>query len=365
MTGASILVLNAGSSNLKCARFAAGAEGPVRLDAMRIETSGGGDMGEVMAWAEMAGPVQVVGHRVVHGGERFHEPAVLSEETMAALEALSPLAPLHQPQSLAAVRAIAALRPGLLQVACFDTAFHRTLPPAARRLGLPREWGERGMRRYGFHGLSYEYLCSRLRALDPALAAGRVVLAHLGAGSSLCAVRAGVSVETTMGFSALDGLVMATRCGALDPGAVLHLIQREGVNPAEVEQMLYHRSGLLGVSGVSGDMRVLLASTEPGAAEAVDLFVHAAVKQIGAMAAALDGLEGVVFTGGVGENSAEIRAAICGRLAWLGLELDAGANHKGGEGPISSPRSRLRAWLVPTDEEQVIARAACVLVERG
>ena len=354
-----ILVLNAGSSNLKCALFELRGAHPARIASTRFETAGqGAEAGAILSWAltQAPGGVGAIGHRVVHGGSEFHQPVRLTGAVVAALEALSPLAPLHQPQSLAAVRALTALRPELPQVACFDTAFHWTQPAEATWLGLPRELHARGVRRYGFHGLSYDYIAGRLRTLDPQLAAGRVVVAHLGSGASLCAMRGGVSVDTTMGFSPLDGLLMSTRCGALDPGVVLFLEQHEGLSPAAVEDLLYHGSGLLGVSGISGDMRALLASPAAAAKQAVELFVYDAAKHIAALAGALGGLSGVVFTAGIGENSPVVRARIAERMAWLGLELDETANQRGGETCISAPQSRVRAWVIPTDEEQVIAR---------
>jgi acetate kinase len=355
-----VLALNAGSSTLKCALFEAGEGGlePAARETLESRADPQGAMVSALAWAASAhaGELAAVGHRVVHGGPDFHAPTLVTPQVLEALDALTPLAPLHQPESLEGVRAMARLRPGLPQVACFDTAFHWSAPAVARRLGLPRELEARGMRRYGFHGLSYDYISGRLKTLDPVLAEGRVVAAHLGSGASLCAIRAGESVETTMGLSPLDGLLMSTRCGALDPGAVLYLLQHEQLSADEVSKMLYHRSGLLGVSGISGDMRTLLASPAPAAAEAVELFVHTAVKAVAALAAVLGGLDGLVFTAGVGENSPEVRARICERLAWLGLRLDEAANARDGEAQISSDDSAAKVWVVPTDEEQVIAR---------
>ncbi len=295
------------------------------------------------------------GHRVVHGGARFTFPVRVDAAVLDELDALTPLAPLHQPHNLSPIRAVAAARPDLPQVACFDTAFHATMPPVATRLALPRAISEAGVRRYGFHGLSYEFIARRLRALAPDLAAGRVIVAHLGNGASLCALRAGRSVETTMGFTALDGLVMGTRPGTLDPGAVLYLMNGRGMSAAEVEDMLYHRSGLLGVSGISGDMRALLASTDPHAREAVDLFVARLVREAGALASALSGLDGLVFTAGIGEHAPEVRALACAGLAWLGLRLDPVANARGA-GRISAEGSPVAAWVIPTDEEATIAR---------
>lgn len=353
-----ILTLNAGSSTLKAGLFQA-VEGTLRaVDRRTIEQPGDHAVAELLDWAQASRPGRLtgVGHRVVHGGMRFAEPVLLDDEVLSALEALIPLAPLHQPRSLDAVRSIMAQRADLAQAACFDTAFHRNQPAVASWLGLPRALHDKGVRRYGFHGLSYQYVTERLRTLDPALAAGRLVIAHLGSGASACAVRDGGSLDSSMGFSPLDGLLMSTRPGSLDAGAVLHLLQHEGMSATEVEDLLYRRSGLLGVSGVSGDMRILLAAEGSAAREAVDLFVYRAAREMLALTAALGELDGVVFTGGVGENSAEIRARICQRLAWIGLELDIGANRSPGEGRISHTDSPVQAWVVPTDEEQLIAR---------
>ncbi|HEX6859630.1 MAG TPA: acetate/propionate family kinase [Caulobacteraceae bacterium] len=280
--------------------------------------------------------IAAVGHRIVHGGERFTGPALVTAEVEAALEGLCPLAPLHQPWGLTGLRLARAALPGVPQSASFDTAFHTTMPAAARRFALPRELEARGVWRYGFHGLSYAYIAERLAWDHPELAEGRVVVAHLGSGASLCAIRGGRSVETTMGFSTLDGLVMATRPGSLDAGVVLHLIQALGMSAEAVSDMLYHRSGLLGVSGLSGDMRVLLASDEAHAREAVELYVRRIVREVGALTALLGGLDALVFTGGVGENAAAIREAV---TRWLGLPAE-------------------QALIIPTDEEQVIAREA-------
>ena len=295
-----------------------------------------------------------VGHRVVHGGARFVAPARVDDAVLAALDALAPLAPLHQPHNLAASRAVNAARPDLPQVACFDTAFHHAMAPVATRFALTRALEARGVRRYGFHGLSYEYIAGRLATLAPALAAGRVIVAHLGNGASLCAMAAGRSVDTTMGFTALDGLVMGTRCGDLDPGVILYLLQNDRMDAAAIEDLLYNRSGLLGVSGVSSDMRTLLASNDPAAREAVDLFVYRIARESGALASCLGGLDGFVFTAGIGENAPLIRQKVCECLAWLGADLDLDANRQGA-GLVSTPTSRLALWVIPTDEEQMIA----------
>jgi len=302
-----------------------------------------------------------VGHRVVHGGRDFARPVRLTDEAIAAIERLTPLAPLHQPRSLEPIRAMAALRPGLPQVGCFDTAFHHALAPPVSRFAIPRRYEQEGIRRYGFHGLSYEFIAGRLRAISPGLAGKRTVVAHLGSGASLCAMRDGKSVDTTMGFSALDGLVMGTRCGSLDPGIVLHLQQAHGLSPTEVEDLLYRSSGLLGVSGLSSDMRLLLASADPHAAEAVDLFAFSIARHTAVMANSLGGLECLVFTGGIGEHAPDIRALACERLLWLGAELDPLAN-RDNAGQIGAPASRVDIRVIPTDEEMVIARHTLALI---
>ncbi|HVI29371.1 acetate/propionate family kinase [Hansschlegelia sp.] len=303
-----------------------------------------------------------LGHRVVHGGPNRREPAIVTPELLRELEALRPLAPLHEPHNLDPIHAISASRPELRQVACFDTAFHHTMPATATRLAIPRAYEAKGVRRYGFHGLSYEYLAGALRTIDPVLAEGRVIAAHLGSGASLCALRAGLSVETTMGFTALDGLVMGTRCGTLDPGVVLYLLQQEGLSAQEVQELLYKRSGLLGVSGgLSSDMRDLLESPHPGAREAVETFVYRFVREAGALVSCLGGLDGLVFTAGVGENAPAIRRMTCAGLAWLGVEIDYAAN-KEGRDLISTPGSKVKVRIIPTDEERMIARHTLALL---
>jgi acetate kinase len=274
---------------------------------------------------------------------------------MAELRELIPLAPLHQPHNLAAIDAVSARLPGVAQVACFDTSFHRGQPAVAQVIPLPKNIRDAGVQRYGFHGLSYEYVASVLPTVAPGIAGKRVIVAHLGSGSSLCALSEGKSVDTTFGFTALDGLCMGTRPGSIDPGAVLFLFQTLGLAASDVENILYKKSGLLGLSGISNDMRVLLASHDPAARLAVDYFVYRVAKEIGALAAVLGGLDGLVFTAGIGENSAEIRRRICLRCGWLGIELDAVANERSGL-LISTPGSRVSAWVVPTNEELMIAR---------
>ncbi|MGO9918768.1 MAG: acetate/propionate family kinase [Isosphaeraceae bacterium] len=296
-----------------------------------------------------------VGHRVGHGGLRYQEPVRIDAKVLSDLEQLVPLVPLHQPFNLAPIRALRERRPELPQVACFDTAFHRTQPEVAQAFALPRAYTEKGIRRYGFHGISYEYIASELPRYDPRSAAGRVIVAHLGNGSSLCALRAGRSVATTMGFSSLDGLPMGTRCGSLDPGVILLLIDHLHMDARAIEALLYKESGLLGVSGISSDMRALLASADPRATEAVDLYVYRIGRELGSLAAALGGLDALVFTAGIGEHAAAIRSRVCRDAAWLGLELDEVANQAGGP-RISRNDSRVAAWVIPTNEELMIAR---------
>ena len=304
--------------------------------------------------------IGAVGHRIVHGGARFIAPVRIDAEVLTALDALVPLAPLHQPHNLAAIHAIARAQPELPQVGCFDTAFHRTMPAVATRLALPSDLADPALRRYGFHGLSYEFIAGQLSEVAPALAKGRVIVAHLGSGASLCAMLNGRSVETTMGFSALDGLVMATRPGGLDAGAILYLLQSRGMTPASVEDMLYHRSGLLGVSGISGDMRALETSDLPAAKQAIDLFAYRLCGEIGRLTSALGGLDGLVFTAGIGEHDAALRAEVCRRLAWLGIVPDLGLNTHGlgadGALRVSTDASAVAVWVVSTDEEAMIAR---------
>ncbi|QAY95794.1 acetate kinase [Methylovirgula ligni] len=296
-----------------------------------------------------------IGHRVVHGGPKHYRPERVTPELLDELDKLTPLAPLHEPHSLAPIRAILAARPELPQVACFDTAFHHTVPMVAKRFALPPEYEAEGVRRYGFHGLSYEYIAGRISVLAPHLAAGRVIAAHLGNGASLCAMKAGRSVEMTTGFTALDGLVMGTRCGALDPGVILYMGQQRGLNPKQIEDILYRRSGLLGVSGISSDMRTLEASDDPRAKEAIDLFVYRIVREIGALTSSLGGLDGLIFTAGIGEHSPQIRARVCAGVEWLGVKLDLEANHRNAI-HIGDKQSRVAVWAIPTDEEVMIAR---------
>ncbi len=296
-----------------------------------------------------------VGHRIVHGGIDYAEPVLLTAQIVDRLAQFIPWAPLHQPHNLAPIRLLMANRPELPQVACFDTAFHRSQPDAAQAFALPPEITERGVRRYGFHGLSYEYIASVLPRVDPAAAAGRTVVLHLGNGASMCAIHAGKSVASTMGFSAVDGLPMGTRSGALDPGVVLYLLDELKTDARAIENLLYRQSGLLGVSGVSSDMRTLLASCDARAKFAVQLFVYRIGRELGSLSAALGGLDALVFTAGIGEHAPEIRERICQAAAWLGVELDPSANAAGGP-RISGARSKIPTWVIPTDEELMIAR---------
>jgi acetate kinase len=391
MTG-SILTLNAGSSSLKFALYdgdslAATARGEIENLGEAPHLLARDASGTVLAeqrWpAGLADPfttalealmafadthlggdgLGAVGHRIVHGGADHVAPERVTPTLIAALVALTPLDPLHMPHNLAPIRAVTAARPALPQVACFDTAFHHDMPLVAQRIALPRAITQAGVRRYGFHGLSYEYIASCLPALSPRLAAGRVIVAHLGSGASLCALQAGRSIDTTTGFSALDGLMMATRCGSLDPGVILYLGQL-GYSFPMIEDMLYRRSGLLGVSGISGDVRVLLGSDAPLAQAALELFSYRMAAHAGALASALGGLDGLVFTAGIGEHAAPVRQALCDRLAWLGVGLDPAAN-AAGAGLISTADSRVEIRVIPTDEEAMIARHTRAILEEN
>ncbi|HEX9770034.1 MAG TPA: acetate/propionate family kinase [Kiloniellales bacterium] len=389
-----VLVLNAGSSSLKFALFetaaVACADPALRLRGQiesigrtpRFDLESGaapsppdekiagiadhdGALAVLLEWLERAAGgtrLAAAGHRVVHGGPQNRGHARITPALLDELAGYAPLAPHHQPHNVAAIRAVAARRPGLAQVACFDTAFHAGQPQVAARLSLPRAYWDRGLRRYGFHGLSYEYVTGALPAVSGAPLPARVVIAHLGNGASLCAVRDGRGVATTMGFSTLDGLVMGTRCGALDPGALLYLMREEGLDEPALTDLLYNRSGLLGVSGLSADMRTLLASDAPAAAEAVELFCYRIVRELGSLAAALGGLDALVFTAGIGAHSAEVRRRVCAASAWLGIALDEAANER--HGPrISTAGSAVSVLALPTDEELVIARHTLALAQ--
>ena len=386
-----LLTINAGSSSIKFALFSAGAE-PHPLVSGQVEKIGarphfvahdaqgrelaqedlqqGRDYEQIfddlLTWVEnhRGGATLIgVGHRVVHGGRDLAAPVLVTPENLATMEALVPLAPLHQPHSVHAIRALTALRPGLRQVACFDTAFHRGHADAVRHFALPRALSDSGIERYGFHGLSYEYIARRLAELAPDLAAGAVVAAHLGNGASLCALRAGKSVDSTMGFTAVDGLPMGTRCGAIDPGVILFLQQNRQMDAKSVEDLIYHQSGLLGVSGLSSDMRALVESADPHAAEAVEMFCYRIARETAAMAVAAGGLDGIVFTAGIGEHSPDVRALSCAQLAWLGVEIDPAANKENRQ-LISTARSRVRVLVIPTNEEAMIALHAGAVLKR-
>jgi acetate kinase len=383
---ATILVVNAGSSSIKFALYPLvdpdraktpifsgeidGIGGAARLqvrdaDGKTVQDSAIGGtvthqaaLSVLLEWiAKHSGGIELAaaGHRVVHGGSEFAGPVKIDADVMPKLAALSPLAPLHQPHNLAAIAALSKLHPSLTQVACFDTSFHVTQPSVATAFALPRRLTEKGVRRYGFHGLSYEYIAGILPDHLGPKADGKVVVAHLGHGASMCAMIDRRSIATTMGFSTLDGLVMGTRCGSLDPGVILYLLDHDAMNAKQIGHLLYEESGLLGVSGVSDDMRELLASQDARAAEAIDLFVYRIVRELGSLAAALGGLDALVFTGGIGERSADIRARVCRQTTWLGLRLDERANAGGGPviGEAASPVSVL---ALQTNEEYVIAR---------
>ncbi len=378
-----ILVLNAGSSSLKFSLYTLDAGGPLLAERGQLEglttatrfaaATAQGAPRAAREWDHALGHegattfvldylrealaahrLLAVGHRVVHGGTHFARPVRVDVQIVAELDKLVPLAPLHQPHNLAPIRALLARMPDLPQVACFDTAFHRTMPELAQSFALPPAITERGVRGYGFHGLSYEYIASVLPANDRDAAAGRTVVAHLGNGASMCALRGGASVATTMGFTAVDGLMMGTRTGALDPGVMLYLMDELGMDARAVEKLIYRESGLLGVSGVSSDMRTLLASPDPRAAFAVELFCYRITRDLGSLAAALGGLDALVFTGGIGEHAAPVRERVLRAAGWLGVTLDPAGNAR--HGPRISTDGPARAWVIRTDEELMIAR---------
>lgn len=303
-----------------------------------------------------------MGHRVVHGGMAYTQPVLVDLDVLKVLETFVPLAPLHQPHNLAPIRRALERIPELPQVACFDTSFHRTQPEVAQLFALPFDLRKAGVMRYGFHGLSYQFIASALPEIAPTAAMGKTIVLHLGNGSSMCAMDAGRSIANTMGFTSVEGLPMGTRCGSLDPGVILYLIEQRGMTTREVEKLIYTQSGLLGVSGISSDMRTLLASDDPQARLAIDLFVYRAGREIGSLAAALGGLDAVVFTAGIGQNAPIIRSRICSSAAWLGLEIDETAN-TANRTRISTPSSRVSVWVIPTDEEIMIARYTRELVE--
>ena len=379
------LVLNAGSSSVKFALFEAkvepklvfrggvtgiGTNAKLKVkkadksiilerdlaeDKVRSPSDGLSVIIEIIEELAPGANVTAVGHRIVHGGVEYDGPVLLDAAVLEKLEALTPFAPLHQPHNLAGVTAAKAAFPKAPQVGCFDTSFHRSHPWVNDTFALPRKLYDQGVRRFGFHGTSYEYISWKMDQIAPLYQDGNVVVAHLGNGASMCAIRDGQSVGSTMGFSALDGLPMGTRCGQLDPGVVLYLMDQMNMNAAEIEHMLYRESGLKGLSGLSNDMRVLLNSDAPEAAQAIDYFVFRIRREIGAMAAILGGLDAVVFTGGIGENAAPIRGRICDDMDWIGMELDETRNRMSEE-VISSDRSRVRIFVLPTNEELMIAR---------
>ena len=385
------LTFNSGSSTVKLGLFEAGADGARRLAKGVVDFRDEPlefrlDMGDRRVAVELAGAdpgnpagilAQVLdalgsdfdldrlvaaGHRIVHGGDVFDGPALIDDNALSSIEALAALAPLHQPQSLQFVRAMRQLRPGLTQVTSFDTAFHAGGDAIARRFAIPRALHDAGIKRYGFHGLSYQSISDTLRRDFQALADGRVVAAHLGSGASLCGMQGGISRDTSMGFSTLDGIPMATRCGAIDPGVLLHLLGPGGKSLEDVEDILYHRSGLLGVSGFEADSRELLASDRPEAREAIDLFTLRIAGEIGRLAMTLGGLDTLVFTAGIGENQPRIREAVCTRLGWLGAALDPARNAANAT-VVSRPESRIAVLVVETDEEQVIANETMQLMQ--
>ena len=388
-----VLVINAGSSSIKFSVFTSAAEGSLSAGAHgqvegigtspRIEVADGqgrklfdapvaeqghdGAIAAIHRWSlahiGSEAAFDGIGHRIVHGGLTYSQPVLIDRQVMADLEALVPLAPLHQPHGLAAIRAVSAIAPKVPQVACFDTAFHRDQPPLAQEFALPREITAKGVRRYGFHGLSYEYIVSALPRVAPDRARGKLVVAHLGNGASMCAIDRGRSIASTMGFTAVDGLPMGTRTGALDPGVILYLLQQERMDAAAVQHLIYERSGLLGVSGLSSDMRTLLASDLPAAKEAVDLFVYRIGRELGSLVAALGGLDALVFTAGIGEHAAPIRQRVCQDARWIGITLDEEANAAGGP-RISRPGSTVSAWVIPTDENLMVARHTLRLLDR-
>ena len=380
-----IFVINAGSSSIKFSLYQTASNRPVEASAygqvegigtsprLKVADAQGrvladqlvrgkdypGAITEIHDWfktyvgseAALGG----VGHRVVHGGSIYFRPVIIDERVLAGLEELVPLAPLHQPHHIAAIRAFASIAPRVPQVACFDTAFHHNQPPLAREFALPRELSARGIRRYGFHGLSYEYIVAKLPEVAPGCANGKIIVAHLGNGASMCAINEGRSIATTMGFTPVDGLPMGTRTGNLDPGVILFLLGQERMDANAIEHLIYERSGLLGVSDLSSDMRILLASDAPTAKEAIDLFVYRVGRELGSLVAALGGLDALVFTGGIGENAAEIRARVCTHAEWVGITLDEEANSRNGP-LISGSNSAVSVWVVPTDENLMVAR---------
>jgi acetate kinase len=379
----SLLILNAGSSSIKYAVYRVENTELSLKTKGQIENIGGlgrfhaGDfsldipaanhaeaLGYLKNWLleqNDLGTLLGVGHRVTHGGASFSKPVLIDDEVLAQLRALNPLAPLHQPHNLSGIDAVRGAG-DLPSVACFDTAFHTTQPEMVKRFALPEGLYQQGVRRYGFHGLSYDYISHYMARDLPERYKGKVLVAHLGNGASLCAMVNGRSLETSMGFSALDGLCMGTRCGRIDPGVLLYLMQSEGMNAQDLEDLLYRQSGLLGLSGISADMRQLLESAEPSAALAVDYFVHQLNREVGALAATMGGIDTLVFTGGIGENSRQVRARFAEQAQWLGIVFDAKANEKSAS-VISTPDSRVELRVIPTNEEHVIARQTLAVLQ--
>ncbi len=380
-----IIVINAGSSSIKFSLFVANYGGEPRLiskgqmegigtaphfvakspsgDKLAEKRWDDGKLGHnelfkhLIDWVEHhldGAELKVAGHRVVHGGLKYSQPTLLTDAVVKELEQFIPLAPLHQPHNLSPIRALAKVHPDLAQVACFDTAFHRTMPKVAETFAVPRWLTEEGVRRYGFHGLSYEYIASTLGSVDQKAAKGRVVVCHLGNGASMCAIKNGRSMASTMGFTAVEGLPMGTRTGSIDPGVILYLLQEKKMDAKQIEALLYKESGLLGVSGISNDMRVLLESDQEHAKEAVDLFTYRIARELGSLATAVGGLDAVVFTAGIGENSAPVRAKVCQLAAWMGIDLDEAANAANAQ-RITTAASTVPVYVLPTNEELMIA----------
>ena len=391
-----ILVINSGSSSIKFSVYGVGGGADLSLTLkgqvdgigtrprLRARDAGGRPLvdqtlsdaeipdvgvatGRVGAWLLQRFPDAVpvaVGHRVAHGGPDYAAPVVVDDDILAALERLVPLAPMHQPHNLRPIRTIQERFRGTLQVACFDTGFHRGHPDVADRFAISGDLYREGVRRYGFHGLSYEYIARALPRVAPEIAQGRVVVAHLGSGASMCAMKGGRSVDSTMAFTGLDGLPMGTRCGQIDPGVLLYLVSEKGYGAKDLERLLYHESGLRGLSGVSNDVRDLLASEDPRARLALDYFVYRVARELASLGAAMEGIDALVLTAGIGENSPEMRARIFARAAWLGLTIDEAANRAGGP-RISTPNSRVSAWVIPTDEERMIAEHTLAVWRQG
>ena len=390
-----LLTLNAGSSSLKFAAFVLNGKGsepalllsgqiagigfeaqfnardvngnklPAPMSGMEKIHDHESAIHQAIAWLKQqtnSYELVAVGHRVVHGGVHYNKPELVTAELLDRLDELSPLAPHHQPHNLAAIKAVSTTAPDLPQIACFDTAFHTTQSEIAKRLPIPKDYVEKGIQRYGFHGLSYEYIVSAVPAHNHGEIPKRMIVAHLGNGASLCGMHEGVSVVTSMGFSTLDGLMMGTRSGSLDPGVLLHLMHYEGMSENELTDFIYNQCGLLGVSGISADMQVLLGSDDPQAATAVELFCYSLLRHFGSHIAALGGLDALVFTGGIGEHADSVRSKVCEKMQWLGLELDSIANAAGTE-KISTESSRIKVWVIPTNEELFIARRTQMILQ--